>query len=49
MKTDKDKGHNTRIIHKHKAMSYGLIVKANDDVPAHSGRKTKIGGQKSLF
>jgi len=34
MKTDEKKGENTTIIHKHEAMSYGLIVKANDDVSA---------------
>ncbi|KAL4112345.1 hypothetical protein QTP88_016154 [Uroleucon formosanum] len=33
MKTDEDKGDNTRVIHKHEAMSYGLIVKASENVP----------------
>ncbi|KAE9543417.1 hypothetical protein AGLY_002217 [Aphis glycines] len=27
------KGKNTKIVHKHEAMSYGLIVKASEDVP----------------
>ena len=33
VKTGEEKGKNTRIIHKHEAMSYGLIVKASEDVP----------------
>jgi len=33
VKTDEEKGKNTTIIHKHEAMSYGLIVKTSEDVP----------------
>ncbi|KAE9526272.1 hypothetical protein AGLY_013903 [Aphis glycines] len=33
VKTDEVKGENTKIIHKHEAMSYGFLVKASDDVP----------------
>jgi len=33
VKTDEVKGENTKIVHKHEAMSYGLIVKASEDVP----------------
>ncbi|KAE9521294.1 hypothetical protein AGLY_018313 [Aphis glycines] len=33
VKTDEVKGGNTKIIHKHEAMSYGFLVKASDDVP----------------
>ena len=32
-KTDKVKGGNTKIVHKHEVMSYGLIVKESEDVP----------------
>ncbi|XP_022170549.1 uncharacterized protein LOC111033908 [Myzus persicae] len=33
VKTDEVKGKNMKIVHKHEAMRYGLIVKASDDVP----------------
>ncbi|KAE9521649.1 hypothetical protein AGLY_017945 [Aphis glycines] len=33
VKTDEVKGGNTKIIHKHEAMSYVFLVKASDDVP----------------
>ncbi|KAF0701795.1 Uncharacterized protein FWK35_00032119, partial [Aphis craccivora] len=33
VKTDEVKGGNTKIIHKHEAMSYGFLVKASEDVP----------------
>jgi len=33
MKTDQEKGTNTKIIHRHKHMSYGFWVKASEDVP----------------
>uniref|UniRef100_A0A2S2Q9M7 DNA-directed DNA polymerase n=2 Tax=Sipha flava TaxID=143950 RepID=A0A2S2Q9M7_9HEMI len=33
VKTDEEKGDNTTIIQKHRPMSYGLIVKASEDVP----------------
>jgi len=32
-KTDEKKGTNTKLIHKHKPMSYGILLKAADDVP----------------
>jgi len=32
-KTDEKKGSNTRVIQMHKAMSYGFLVKASEDVP----------------
>jgi len=33
IKSDESKGVNTKVIHKHKLMSYGYIVKVSDDVP----------------
>ncbi|XP_022168593.1 uncharacterized protein LOC111032525, partial [Myzus persicae] len=33
VKTDEKKGGKTKIMHRHEAMSYGLIVKASNDVP----------------
>jgi len=33
VKTDEQKGRNTRIINKHEAMSYGFLVKAGENVP----------------
>jgi len=33
MKTDEDKGGNTRILHEHEALSSGFMIKESDDVP----------------
>jgi hypothetical protein len=33
IKTDVDKGSNTKIIKKHELMSYGFLVKASEGVP----------------
>ncbi|XP_060869078.1 uncharacterized protein LOC132943926 [Metopolophium dirhodum] len=33
VKSDESRGDNTTVIHKHKAMSYGFVVKAADNVP----------------
>jgi len=32
-KTDEYKGENTKVIHRHEALSYGFMVKASEDVP----------------
>jgi len=42
VKTDEVKMKNTKIFHKHEAMSYGLIVKASEDVP------TELLGEQCL-
>ncbi|KAE9543696.1 hypothetical protein AGLY_002092 [Aphis glycines] len=49
MKTDKDKGHNTRIIHKHEAMSYGLIVKASDEIQAELMEEHEITKEPVIY
>ncbi|KAF0705089.1 C2H2-type domain-containing protein, partial [Aphis craccivora] len=49
MKTDKDKGHNTRIIHKHEAMSYGLIVKASNDIPTELMEEHEITKEPVIY
>jgi len=33
LKTEEDKGNNTKIIQRHEPMSYGFLVKASEDVP----------------
>lgn len=42
VKCDENKGENTTAIHRHKPMSYGIQVKASDDVPTELLRKFKI-------
>lgn len=48
-KTDEDKGDNTKIIQKHEAMSYGLIVKASDDVPLELMEEREITTEPVIY
>ncbi|KAE9543171.1 hypothetical protein AGLY_003082 [Aphis glycines] len=48
-KTDEDKGDNTKIIQKHEAMSYGLIVKASDDVPLELMEEHEITTEPVIY
>jgi len=48
-KTDEDKGDNTKIIQKHEAMSYGLIVKASDDVPIELMEEHEITTEPVIY
>lgn len=49
VKTEEVKGKNTKIVHKHKAMSYGLIVKASNDVPAELLARHEIPTKPILY
>ncbi|XP_050059778.1 uncharacterized protein LOC114121333 [Aphis gossypii] len=49
VKTDEVKGKNTKIVHKHEAMSYGLIVKASNDVPAELLARYEIPTEPILY
>ncbi|XP_025192055.1 uncharacterized protein LOC112592257 [Melanaphis sacchari] len=45
---DKNEG-NTKIMHRHEAMSYGLIVKASDDVPIELLARHEISTEPILY
>jgi len=49
MKTDEAKGKNTEIIHRHEAMSYGLMVKASNNVPVELLAKHNISTEPILY
>ena len=49
MKTDEKKGGNTKIMHRHEAMSYGLIVKASNDVPTELLARHEIPTEPILY
>ncbi|CAI6356063.1 unnamed protein product [Macrosiphum euphorbiae] len=48
-KTDEKKGAKTRILHRHEAMSYSLIVKASDNVPQELLEEHDIPTESILY
>lgn len=48
-KTDEGKGDKTRILHRHEAMSYGLFVKASDNVPQELLEEHDIPTESILY
>ncbi|CAI6377663.1 unnamed protein product [Macrosiphum euphorbiae] len=49
MKTDEDKGENTKVIHRHEALSYGFMVKASENVPMELLKEHEIPTKPILY